>query len=111
GQFSKFDENRRAEYFLKDSIPNLWAIAGYVVLAIMSVIIVPLIFGHRIRWYAFLLLLIAPIDGVTLWENLIWSSIIGIRLRPWWHHSLILLWCDEHCLNSFDLMQDFKADS
>ncbi|KAK3004270.1 hypothetical protein RJ639_019142 [Escallonia herrerae] len=58
---TRFDEQRRIEYFLKDQIPNWLAILGYVVLAVLSIIVVPLIF-HQVRWYHMLLAyIVAPI--------------------------------------------------
>lgn len=39
-----YEQKRRKEYFLKDQIPNSVAISGYVALAVISIIAVPLIF-------------------------------------------------------------------
>ncbi|CAH9100047.1 unnamed protein product [Cuscuta europaea] len=39
-----YDERKRKEYFLKDSIPKWVGLSGYVGLAVISVIVVPLIF-------------------------------------------------------------------
>ncbi|KAM7463295.1 hypothetical protein LguiA_031416 [Lonicera macranthoides] len=44
------DDKKRIEYFLKDQIPNWFAILGYVILAVISIVIVPLIF-HPLKWY------------------------------------------------------------
>ncbi|KAK2972755.1 hypothetical protein RJ640_019403 [Escallonia rubra] len=60
-EITSFDEQRRIEYFLKDQIPNWLAILGYVVLAVLSIIVVPLIFP-QVRWYHMLLAyIVAPI--------------------------------------------------
>jgi hypothetical protein len=40
------DEQRRTELFLKDQIPNWVAFLGYVILATISIIVVPIIFPH-----------------------------------------------------------------
>ncbi|KAG9159297.1 hypothetical protein Leryth_019901 [Lithospermum erythrorhizon] len=59
---SKYDDKKRNEYFLKDQIPNSFAIGGYIVLAILSIIVVPIIFNQRIKWYhIFVAYLIAPV--------------------------------------------------
>ncbi|GAA0166538.1 transporter [Lithospermum erythrorhizon] len=59
---SKYDDKKRNEYFLKDQIPNSYAIGGYIVLAILSIIVVPIIFNQRIKWYhIFVAYLIAPV--------------------------------------------------
>lgn len=55
------DEEIRKEYFLKDQIPNVAAMAGYVVLVAVSIVVVPLIF-HQLKWYHILVAyLIAPV--------------------------------------------------
>jgi len=56
-----YDEKRRAELFLKDQIPNWVALLGYVILAGISIITVPLIF-KQLEWYHILVAyLIAPV--------------------------------------------------
>ncbi|KAK2380535.1 putative metal-nicotianamine transporter YSL7 [Trifolium repens] len=45
-----FDDKRRTEIFLKDQIPSWFAIAGYVIIAIISTVIIPYIF-HQLKWY------------------------------------------------------------
>ncbi|CAH9071139.1 unnamed protein product [Cuscuta europaea] len=47
---SDYDEKIRKEYFLKDSIPKWLGIGGYVALAVISILVVPLIF-HPLKWY------------------------------------------------------------
>jgi hypothetical protein len=39
-----FDDKRRTEMFLKDQIPSWFAIAGYVIIAIISTVTIPYIF-------------------------------------------------------------------
>ncbi|XP_009758111.1 putative metal-nicotianamine transporter YSL7 [Nicotiana tabacum] len=71
-----YDKKRQNEYFLKDQIPNWVAIGGYVGIAIISIIVVPIIF-HSLKWYHILVAyLIAPIlafcnsygSGLTDWS-------------------------------------------
>ncbi|KAF6160828.1 hypothetical protein GIB67_036029 [Kingdonia uniflora] len=58
-----FDDKRRTEFFLKDQIPASFALAGYIVLAIISIIAVPFIFP-QLKWYHILCIYIfAPILG------------------------------------------------
>lgn len=60
-EITDYDAQRRTEYFLKDQIPNWVALIGYVVLAVISVITVPLIF-HQLKWYHILVAYaIAPV--------------------------------------------------
>ncbi|XP_038905641.1 probable metal-nicotianamine transporter YSL7 [Benincasa hispida] len=60
-EVTDYDAQRRSEYFLKDQIPNWVAMVGYVVLAAISVITVPLIF-HQLKWYHILVAYaIAPV--------------------------------------------------
>ncbi|KAG9150810.1 hypothetical protein Leryth_002952 [Lithospermum erythrorhizon] len=124
---SKFDEKMRTEYFLKDSIPNLWALVGYVVLAIISIICVPIIFSYRIKWYhIFVAYLIAPVMafcnaygcGLTDWSLasnygkiaiLVFSAWVGLE-----HGGIVagLAACGvmmNIVSTASDLMQDFKT--
>ncbi|GAA0158229.1 transporter [Lithospermum erythrorhizon] len=127
GKISKYDDKRRVEYFLKDSTPNSIAIGGYVVLAIMSIIVVPIIFGHRIKWYHILVAyLLAPLMafcnaygcGLTDWSLasnygkiaiLVFSSWVGLD-----NGGIIagLAACGvmmNIVSTASDLMQDFKT--
>ncbi|WJX41805.1 putative metal-nicotianamine transporter ysl7 [Trifolium repens] len=55
-----FDDKRRTEMFLKDQIPSWFAIAGYVIIAIISTVTIPYIF-HQLKWYHIVCLyIIAP---------------------------------------------------
>ncbi|KAM7276578.1 hypothetical protein ACFE04_018444 [Oxalis oulophora] len=62
-----YEDERRAEVFQKDQISNLFATAGYAILAIISIIVVPLIF-HQIKWY--FLYLISIITRLTVFLSL-----------------------------------------
>ncbi|EEE60900.1 hypothetical protein OsJ_14588 [Oryza sativa Japonica Group] len=44
------DEKRQTEIFLKDSIPTWLAVSGYIVLAAISTVAVPIIFP-QLKWY------------------------------------------------------------
>eukprot|EP01018_Ginkgo_biloba_P036229 Gb_41263 [translate_table: standard] len=58
-----YDEERRNQMFMKDSIPMWVAACGYVALAAISIGVVPKIF-HEIKWYYVLLAyIVAPILG------------------------------------------------
>ncbi|XP_050129589.1 probable metal-nicotianamine transporter YSL7 isoform X2 [Malus sylvestris] len=58
---ANYDEQRRIEYFLKDQIPSWVAFSGYIVLAAISISVVPLIFP-QLKWYHVLVAyLIAPV--------------------------------------------------
>ncbi|KAI3407580.1 uncharacterized protein J3R85_020867 [Psidium guajava] len=53
-----FDDQRRTSVFLKDQIPTSFAIGGYVVIAIISIISLPHIF-HQLKWYHILVMYLA----------------------------------------------------
>ncbi|MCL7023168.1 hypothetical protein MKW94_010776 [Papaver nudicaule] len=56
-----YDDERRTEYFLKDRIPNLVALLGYAVFAVISIVVVPRIFP-MLSWYHILIIyIIAPV--------------------------------------------------
>ncbi|XP_021751064.1 probable metal-nicotianamine transporter YSL7 [Chenopodium quinoa] len=56
-----FDDQRRTQYFLKDSIPNWFAAAGYVAIAIIAMSALPKII-HPLKWYHILVMyIVAPI--------------------------------------------------
>ncbi|XP_027770809.1 probable metal-nicotianamine transporter YSL7 isoform X2 [Solanum pennellii] len=70
------DKKIRNDYFLKDQIPNWAAIGGYAGIALISIIVVPIIF-HSLKWYHILVAyLVAPIlafcnsygAGLTDWS-------------------------------------------
>lgn len=126
-QLAKYDEKRRREYFLKDQIPNTVAIVGYVVLAALSMIVVPIIFQGRLKWYHILVAyLIAPVlafcnaygCGLTDWSLasnygkiaiLVFSSWVGLD-----HGGVIagLAACGvmmNIVSTASDLMQDIKT--
>ncbi|CAN0900536.1 Probable metal-nicotianamine transporter YSL7 [Linum grandiflorum] len=56
-----YDEQRRNELFLKDQIPVWIAIAGYVIIAVASAVLVPHIF-NQLKWYHIVVIyIIAPV--------------------------------------------------
>ncbi|KAL0004956.1 hypothetical protein SO802_012517 [Lithocarpus litseifolius] len=56
-----YDEQRRTQLFLKDQIPNWVAFLGYVILAAISITVVPFIF-QQLKWYHILVAYaIAPV--------------------------------------------------
>ncbi|KAJ4974338.1 hypothetical protein NE237_007512 [Protea cynaroides] len=58
-----YDDERRTQMFLKDQIPTWFAVGGYVIIAIISIVILPHIF-HPLKWYYILIIYIfAPILG------------------------------------------------
>ncbi|XP_027931193.1 probable metal-nicotianamine transporter YSL7 [Vigna unguiculata] len=55
-----YDDRCRTDMFLRDQIPAWFAIIGYVIIAVISVIIVPMIF-HQLKWYYIVVIyVIAP---------------------------------------------------
>ncbi|KAK6139111.1 hypothetical protein DH2020_027146 [Rehmannia glutinosa] len=96
GQIVDYDEKRRTEYFLKDQIPNTVAVGGYVLLAAISIGVIPQIF-HQLKWYMVLVAyIIAPVlafcnaygCGLTDWSLasnygklaiLVFSSWVGLE--------------------------------
>ncbi|GAB4855284.1 Probable metal-nicotianamine transporter ysl7 [Ancistrocladus abbreviatus] len=59
-QGQSYDDQRRTLLFIKDQIPTWFAISGYVVIAIISIITLPHIF-HPLKWYYILVIyIVAP---------------------------------------------------
>lgn len=121
-----FNEKRRTEFFLKDQIPNWAACSGYVVLAAIAMICVPLIF-HQLKWYHILVSFsFAPVlafcnaygCGLTDWSLasnygkiaiIIFSSWVGLQ-----NGGIVagLAACGvmmSTVSTASDLMQDFKT--
>ncbi|EXC33540.1 putative metal-nicotianamine transporter YSL7 [Morus notabilis] len=70
-----FDDQRRTELFLKDQIPTWFAVAGYVVVAAISIATLPHIF-HQLKWYYILVIYIfAP--------TLAFCNAYGCGLTDW----------------------------
>ncbi|KAL2455117.1 putative metal-nicotianamine transporter YSL7 [Abeliophyllum distichum] len=121
-----YDEKTRSTYFLKDQIPNSVAIAGYIILAAISVGVVPLIF-HQLKWYHILVAYaIAPIlafcnaygCGLTDWSLASNYGKIAILVFSAWvglDHGGVLAGLASCGLmmsivsTASDLMQDFKT--
>ncbi|XP_043695228.1 probable metal-nicotianamine transporter YSL7 isoform X2 [Telopea speciosissima] len=56
-----YDDERRTKLFLKDQIPIWFALGGYVTIAILAIIIVPLFFPP-LKWYYILVIyIVAPV--------------------------------------------------
>ncbi|KAL6970120.1 putative metal-nicotianamine transporter ysl12 [Sarracenia purpurea var. burkii] len=125
-QIACYDDQRRIDYFLKDQIPNKVAIAGYLILAGISIGVVPVIFP-QLKWYHILVAyLIAPVlafcnaygCGLTDWSLasnygkvaiIIFSSWVGLS-----HGGIIAGLASCGVMMSIvstasDLMQDFKT--
>ncbi|KAL5076982.1 hypothetical protein RYX36_015966 [Vicia faba] len=49
-QIVSYDDRRRTEMFLRDQIPSWFAITGYVVVGVISIVTIPHIF-HQLKWY------------------------------------------------------------
>ncbi|WVY93094.1 hypothetical protein V8G54_032182 [Vigna mungo] len=55
-----YDDKCRTDMFLRDQIPAWFAITGYVIIAVISIIVVPMIF-HQLKWYYIVVIyVIAP---------------------------------------------------
>ncbi|XP_077247098.1 putative metal-nicotianamine transporter YSL7 [Tasmannia lanceolata] len=122
-----FDEKRRTELFLRDQIPTWVAIGGYVVLATISTIVVPLTIFPQLKWYHMLVTyLIAPIlafcnaygCGLTDWSLASSYGKIAIFIFGAWvgmaHGGVLagLAACGvmmSIVSTASDLMQDFKT--
>ncbi|KAG4989552.1 hypothetical protein AAZX31_11G211300 [Glycine max] len=55
-----YDDERRIDMFLKDQIPVWFAVIGYVVIAVASIVIVPHIFPQLKWYYIVVIYIIAP---------------------------------------------------
>ncbi|XP_050230400.1 probable metal-nicotianamine transporter YSL7 [Mercurialis annua] len=56
-----YDDQKRTELFLRDQIPAWFAISGYVIIAIISIVTVPHIFT-QLKWYHIVVIyIIAPV--------------------------------------------------
>ncbi|KAA8533358.1 hypothetical protein F0562_033109 [Nyssa sinensis] len=125
-KIKSFDEQRRTEYFLKDQISNSFAIIGYLILAGISIIALPLIF-HPLRWdHVMVAYLIAPIlafcnsygSGLTDWSLannygklaiLIFSGWVGLERGGVLAGLAACGVMMSIVSTSSDLMQDFKT--
>ncbi|KAK9115589.1 hypothetical protein Sjap_014536 [Stephania japonica] len=121
-----YDDARRTELFVKDQIPTLVAIGGYVTIAVVSIIILPHIF-HQLKWYYVLVIYIfAPIlafcnaygCGLTDWSLASTYGKLAIFIIGAWagsaHGGVIagLAACGvmmNIVSTASDLMQDFKT--
>ncbi|GLJ52597.1 hypothetical protein SUGI_1119450 [Cryptomeria japonica] len=56
-----YDEKKRTEMFMKESIPFWVAVSGYVVLAAISIAVIPHMFPNMKWYYVFIAYLFAPI--------------------------------------------------
>ncbi|CAJ1960693.1 unnamed protein product [Sphenostylis stenocarpa] len=55
-----YDDKCRTDMFLRDQIPVWFSIIGYVIIAVISIVVVPIIF-HQLKWYFILAIyVIAP---------------------------------------------------
>ncbi|KAH6809804.1 YELLOW STRIPE like 7 [Perilla frutescens var. frutescens] len=121
-----YNEARRKEFFLKDQIPDYVAIGGYIILAVISTFVMPVIFPV-LKWYQILVAyVIAPVlafcnaygCGLTDWSLasnygklaiLVFSSWVGLE-----HGGVLAGLASCGVMMSIvstaaDLMQDFKT--
>lgn len=126
GKESSYDDNLRKETFLKDRIPLLYALAGYVGLAAISIISVPFIFP-QLKWYHILVTyMIAPVlafcnaygCGLTDWSLASSYGKLAIFIFGAWvgiNHGGVLAGLAACGVmmsivsTASDLMQDFKT--
>ncbi|KAI3865628.1 hypothetical protein MKW92_008974 [Papaver armeniacum] len=115
-QAMNYDDQRRAEYFLKDDIPLWVAVAFYVGLAMVAVKVVPLIFPSLKFYHIMVIYSIAPFltfcDSYGCGLSHCWSLAstygkIAIFIFGSWvglsNGELSILW------TSSNLMQNFKT--
>ncbi|KAL6493443.1 putative metal-nicotianamine transporter ysl7 [Orobanche gracilis] len=70
-----YDDQRRTQLFLKDQIPNLFAVGGYIAIAAISTITLPHIF-HQLKWYYIIVIYVfAP--------TLAFCNAFGCGLTDW----------------------------
>ncbi|KAL9677877.1 hypothetical protein QQ045_015713 [Rhodiola kirilowii] len=121
-----YDDKVRTQLFIKDQIPLWVSLSGYVALAAVSIVVVPLIF-HSLKWYhVFVIYLIAPIlafcnaygCGLTDWSLVSTYGKLAIFIIGSWagakHGGVLagLAACGvmmNIVSTASDLMQDFKT--
>ncbi|KAL4597295.1 hypothetical protein ACB092_12G223400 [Castanea dentata] len=121
-----YDDKRRTKLFLKDQIPTLFAIGGYVAIAAIAMAILPHIF-HQLKWYHILVIYIfAPTlafcnaygCGLTDWSLGSTYGKLSIFIIGAWagasHGGVLagLAACGvmlNIVITASDLMQDFKT--
>lgn len=121
-----FDDKRRTELFLKDQIPKTVALGGYVVVAAITIICLPLIIP-QLKWYYILVAyIVAPVlafcnaygSGLTDWSLASTYGKLGIFVFGAWAGAshggvLVGLAACGVMMNivgtASDLMQDFKT--
>ncbi|KAL6524608.1 putative metal-nicotianamine transporter ysl7 [Orobanche hederae] len=70
-----YDDQRRTQLFLKDQIPKLFAVGGYIAIAAISTITLPHIF-HQLKWYYIIVIYVfAP--------TLAFCNAFGCGLTDW----------------------------
>ncbi|GMP26814.1 hypothetical protein CsSME_00003097 [Camellia sinensis var. sinensis] len=70
-----YDDQRRTQLFLKDEIPECFAVVGYVGIAIISTAVLPHIF-HQLKWYYIVVIYVfAP--------TLAFCNAYGVGLTDW----------------------------
>ncbi|XP_047321199.1 probable metal-nicotianamine transporter YSL7 [Impatiens glandulifera] len=125
-EVDEYNEAKRKEYFTKDEIPTTFAVAGYIILCVISIISVPAIFP-QLKWYQIMVAyILAPLlafcnaygCGLTDWSLasnygkvaiFAFSSWVGID-----HGGIVagLAACGvmmNIVSTASDLMQDFKT--
>ncbi|KAK1296716.1 putative metal-nicotianamine transporter YSL12 [Acorus calamus] len=122
-----YDDEIRTDAFLKDQIPTKFAIAGYVVLALISTVVLPTMIFKQLKWYYVLLTyIVAPVlafcnsygAGLTDWSLASSYGKLGIFIFGAWaglaNGGVIagLAACGvmmSIVSTASDLMQDFKT--
>ncbi|KAJ4973050.1 hypothetical protein NE237_006224 [Protea cynaroides] len=90
-----YDDERRTKLFLKDQIPNWFALGGYAILAIISIITLPFIFPPLKWYYIMVIYIFAPIlafcnaygCGLTDWNQIKTYGTLTIFLISTWAGS------------------------
>ncbi|CAL5026353.1 unnamed protein product [Urochloa decumbens] len=121
-----FDDKRRVELFLKDQIPKIVALGGYVVLAVITIFCLPLIIP-QLKWYHILAAyILAPVlafcnaygCGLTDWSLASTYGKLAIFIIGAWagasHGGVLVGLAACGVMMSIvgtasDLMQDFKT--
>ncbi|KAF9624026.1 hypothetical protein IFM89_007724 [Coptis chinensis] len=120
-----YDDERRTQYFKKDQIPLSYALIGYISLALISTMVVPIIFHQLKRYQILVIYIIAPVlafcnsygCGLTDWSLASsYGKIAIIVLAAWVGDNGGVIAGLAACgvmmsivSTASDLMQDFKT--
>ncbi|KAF3777347.1 putative metal-nicotianamine transporter [Nymphaea thermarum] len=123
---TNFDEERRNQHFMKDSIPFLYAVGGYLAIVVIATPVLPKIFPQLKWYYVLVAYIIAPVlafcnaygCGLTDWSLASTYGKLAIFIIGAWagaHNGGVLAGLAACGVmmsivsTASDLMQDFKT--